>query len=325
MRRPPTIIYTHGAGRLGNQVIRFAHWIAWARAHPGAVEILNFSFWPFAHFFAQWRQHPGCVFPVRGGWPDRLARCRSALPECVRQVSEKRSRAPRLVQALGGRVPGSQAIALDIHAGEILDLDDPTFLSRVDVRRYTTLSGWRIASWRLVADQERELREYFRPADDLAGPAHDFLRTLRATNELLIGVLIRQSDYREWDDGRFYFSSDQYAQWLRQVCDLHAGKRLAFVIASEVAQDEARFTGLPCHFATGNPGGCGHWFENWIELAGCDVIVTPPSTFSATAAFLGGVPLWPVLESSQQMALEQIIPDGMIGAARHPVFSRSVK
>jgi hypothetical protein len=109
------------------------------------------------------------------------------------------------------------------------------------------------------------------------------------------------------------------------VLELHPRRRVAFVIASEEAQNRALFAGLPCHFATGNPGESGHWFEKWIELAACDVIITPPSTFSATAAFLGGVPLWPVVHARQTMTLDQIVPDGMVGAARHPIFSRSVK
>jgi hypothetical protein len=85
------------------------------------------------------------------------------------------------------------------------------------------------------------------------------------------------------------------------------------------------FAGLPCFFATGTLNAGGHWFESWVELSQCDVIVTPPSTFSATAAFVGGVPLWPVLSADQMMAPEQRIEDGMVGAARHPLFSRSVK
>lgn len=326
MSRPRhTIIYTHGAGRLGNQVIRFAHWIAWVRANRGSVEVLNFSFWPYAHYFAAWQESPGCVFPLRGGWPDRWARWRAALPGPLLRFAEERSRSFRVVQGLGGKIPGSQAIALDVPAGEILDLDEAAFLERVTARRVTTLSGWRIASWRLVAEQQDELRKLFRPAETFAEPARNFIRRVRAEHDLVIGVLIRQSDYRVWDDGRFFYSSARYAAWIREAVALHPGRRVAFVVASEEAQDPAVFAGLPVYFATGNPGAGGHWVQNWIELAECDVIMSPPSTFSATAAFLGDAPLWPLVALEQKLALDQVVPDGMIGAAHHPIFSRSVK
>ena len=322
---PHTIIYTHGGGRLGNQVMRFAHWMAWVRAHPGEVEVVNFAFWPFAHYFEEWRSYPGCVFPLRSGRADRLARRRAALPSWLREIVEARSRLPRVVQAAGHWWPGWQAVELDIVREESIDLDNSDFLARIAQRPVTTCCGWKITSWRLVAEQQAELRDFFRPAPEFAGPAADFIGALRLEHDVVIGLLIRQSDYREWEGGRFYFSTAHYAAWIRQLVDLHAGRRVAVVVASEEWQDPAAFAGLPVHLATGNPRAGGHWFENWVELSLCDFVVSAPSTFAATAAFRGGVPLWPIGTADQVMAFDQVIADGMVGAASHPTFSRSVK
>lgn len=321
----PQVIYTHGGGRLGNQVLRFAHWIAWARAHPGRVEVLDLAFWPFADLFAVWREHPGCVFPVRAGRADRWARRRATWPRWLREWSEARTRLPRVVQAAGHWWPGWQAVELDIARGESADLDDPEFIARLARRRVTTCCGWKIASWRLVAEQQEELRKFFCPAPEFARRAQNRIGAISAQHDVVIGLLIRQSDYREWNEGRFYFSTEQYAAWIRELVALHAGRRVAILIASEVRQEAEKFAGLPVHFATGTLNAGGHWFESWVELSRCDLIVSPPSTFSATAAFLGGVPLWPVVSVDQTMAFDQIIGDGMIGAARHPVFSLAVK
>ncbi|MBL9202268.1 MAG: hypothetical protein JNL39_17285, partial [Opitutaceae bacterium] len=165
MSRPPhQVIYTHGGGRLGNQVIRFAHWMAWARAHPGEIEVLNLAFWPHADCFAAWRDRPGCVFPPRPGPADSWARRRATLPRAVRAALEKNSRLARLVQRAATWLPGWQAEERDVLREESLDLDDPAWLARVKRTRTTACCGWKIASWRLVAEQERELREHFRPA-----------------------------------------------------------------------------------------------------------------------------------------------------------------
>lgn len=322
---PHTVIYTHGGGRLGNQVVRFLHWMAWTRAHPGRVEVLNHAFWPYADYFSRWREHPGCLFPVRPGRADRLARRWSALPRRLHTFGEARHRLARVVHATGRWRPGWQALALDVPQGEKFDLEDPGFLALVARRTVTTCSGWNIAGWRLVAEQQAELREYFRPAPEFAYRAAEFMAELRRGHDVVIGLFIRQSDYKVWHDGRFYFPTGQYAAWIRQLLDLHGGRRVAIVVASEERQDPAHFAGLPVFFATGTPNAGGVWFESWAELALCDFVVSPPSTFAATAAFLGGVPLWPLAAAGQVLAFDQLISDGLIGAARHPVFSLAVK
>jgi len=310
---------------MGNQVMRFLHWIAWARAHAGEVEVINFAFWPFAKFFERWCKHPGCVYPIRAGLPDRLAQWHASSPDWLRACGDARSALPRAVQGMGQWRPGWQAIELDIRAGERLDLEDLDFLRRVRRRRITTCCGWEIASWQLVAEQSSELRRLFLPAAQFKRPADEFIARLRGHHDFLIGVMIRQSDYRVWNGGRFYFSTERYVEWIRQVVALHPDRRVAVVVASEEWQDPAAFQGLPVHMATGNPRSDGHWFEKWVELSLCDVVVSPPSTFSATAAFLGQIPLWPVVAATQVMDPGQVIPDGLVGAARHPVFSEVVK
>lgn len=326
MTRPAhTVIYTHGGGRLGNQILRLVHWMAWARAHAGEVEVIDPAFWPYAGFFAHWSGYPGCTFPARASWADGLARAYVALPEWVRAAADRRNRFLRAVQSSGHWRPGWQAVELDVAREESIDLEGSAFMDQVRRRSVTVCSGWRIAGWRLVTEQQEELRPYFQPSPRFAVPAGEFIASLRSRHDLLIGLLIRQSDYRIWEDGRFFFSTECYVRWIRQLLDLFPGRRVAFVVAAEERLDPALWAGLPVFQASGNPEVRGHWFEKWVELSRCDFIAGPPSTFSATAAFLGGIPLWPLAREDQVLAHDQMIPDGMIGAARHPVFSRAVK
>ncbi|MDP3069244.1 MAG: hypothetical protein Q8N18_03100 [Opitutaceae bacterium] len=319
-RRPHQIIYTHGGGRLGNQVLRFAHWIAWAMENAGEVEVLNLAFWPHARDFAVWRTHPGCVFPLRAGRADRLA---TMAPRLWRAL-EKNSRLPRAVQAAGRRWPGWQAVDLDIVGEEQLALD-ADFLARVKRRRVTTCCGWEIANWPLVEKHAAAVRELFQPAAEHRAAAVGFISGLRRAHDLVIGVQIRQTDYRAWHDGRFHFSTERYAAWLRDLVALHPDRRVAFVVTSEVAQEPARFVDLPVFFAGGSANAGGDAIRGWAELSLCDLIVSPPSTFSATAAFLGGVPLWPLGAADQAMARDQVFSGGIVAAARHPIFSLAVK
>lgn len=323
MNKPVTIIYTHGGGRLGNQIIRLAHWLALTRAQPGLFNVIDMGFWRYAKYFTYWCDQPGCAFPETSAVANMLSNLQKLIPENFQSGWERRFQP--FVHAAGRYCPGGNSIALDDGRGENLDLDHPAFLADVANHRYTTCSGWKIACWRLVAEQQVELREYFRPNLHWGEVATKFIASLRPQYDLIIGVQIRQSDYREWHGGRFCFTTTQYAVWLRQLLDLHEGRRVAFVVASEERQDPASFAGLAVHFATGSANAGGHWFESWVELSLCDIIVSPPSTFSATAAWIGAVPLLPVLMVDQTMALDQLIKDGMVGAAKHAVFAHAVK
>jgi hypothetical protein len=317
------VIYTHGGGRLGNQLLRFLHWVAWVRT-VSDVEILNLAFWPYAPYFRVWREHPGCVFPLRSSKSDVLARA-LARSSRLRNTWEGKRRVQRAVQSVGHWFPGWQAIDRDATRDEAINLVDPEVLAKVRSRRVTTCCGWRIAHWAAVEEYSAELRELFAPAPELEEAARAFIAPLRQDYDLVVGVLIRQSDYREWHGGRFLFSGKQYAEWLRQLVALETGRRVAFVIAGEESQEPACFAGLSCYFASGSVNAGGHWFASWAELAHCDLILSPPSTFAATAAFRGGIPLWPLVSGEQRLDPQQLIRDGLAGAARHSAFSLAVK
>lgn len=230
-----------------------------------------------------------------------------------------------MVHAMGSRWLGGGAIALNDPAEEALDLADPRFLAKVMRERVTMCSGWKIACWPLVAGQQAELREYFQPRPQWREIAAAFVARLRPNHDLVVGVQIRQSDYRTWNRGRFHFSTERYAGWMRELLDLHPGRRVAFIVVSEEPQDAAWFAGLPVYFASGSANGGGHWFESWGELSLCDLVLSPPSTFSTTAAWVGKVPLWPVTNVGQQLAPNQVLHDVLLEASRHGDFSQCVQ
>lgn len=318
----PLVVYTHGGGRLGNQLIRFAHWIAWTREHPGQVEVLDMAFWPYAAYFSMWHDAPACVFPARANSLDRLALWYHSLPVWCRRRLERRI--PWGMQALGCGWPRWQTVNHDAVSPDGIDLEAPEFYHQVMRRRVTICSGWKIAGWNFFGKHQAELRKVFRPKPAAARRAEEFIAALRREHDIIVGVLIRHGDYRVWRGGEFFFPASVYAGWIRQLLELHAGRRVAVVIASDEWQSPASFAGLPCHFATGSVNLGGPWFESFVELSLCDLVISPPSTFAAAAAFVGKVPLWPVAATDQTLDFDQILPDAMVDAARHPQFSKAV-
>ncbi len=316
-RPPATVIYTHGGGQLGNQVLRFAHLLAWAREHAGEVEVRDLAFWPQAEYFATWREHPGCVFPLRPDAWDEAARALRLLPGWVRHRLDWRVQ--RRVLELGRRRAGWSAVELNDAAAEILDLGDPATTRQLIGSAVTTCAGWRVAGWEIFARHQDAVRPLFQPAREYAAAASGFLDALRSRHGFILGLHLRQGDYHLWHDGRFLFPIEQYARWIRQALDLHAGRNPAVVAVSD-----APVTGLPPGLPVYRPAGRSG-MADWTILSQCDVILGPPSTFSATAAFVGARPLWPLGQREQTLDPAQLIPDSLVGAARHPEFSLAVK
>lgn len=256
---------------------------------------------------------------------NRAARLHDVLPRWLLRPVENRFLWQRAIHTLGQTTPGWQAIALNDAKGERVDLQGSSFLAQVKQNAVTTCSGWEYASWPLVAAHQQELRRLFAPSPDYAAPPQDFITSVRGAYDVLVGVLIRQSDYREWMGGKYCFATTQYVQWMRQVMDLHPGRRVGFVVAADERQDPALFAGLPFHFTSGAVNTGGPWFRSWVELSLCDFVLSPPSTFSATASFVGGRPLWPLSDLAQTLNFDQMLPNGLLGAAAHPAFSCAVK
>ena len=281
-RVPQRVVYTDGGGRLGNRIIRAAHWLAWAREQQNEVVVTDLALWPYAEYFVGSQRHPGCTWPLPSRVADCLSRFRSRLPGAVKRRVDRRL--PNLLHGLGKTLGIARSITADPEGGGRYELDSEDFRQRLGDRRLTFCRGWRFAGWERFARQQTALRAYFQPTEDWIQPARGYTLERRSTCDILVGVLIRRTDYRTWQQGRFHFSDGQYADWMRQVQALHGG-RVGFVIASDEAQDPAAFTGLSCVWTTGSVSAGGHWFGSFVELSLCDLIISPPSTFAAAAAF----------------------------------------
>jgi hypothetical protein len=98
---------------------------------------------------------------------------------------------------------------------------------------------------------------------------------------------VRRSDYKIWNNGRFYFSIDEYRSFIARAQEVF-GPGCHFIIGSEERLAPDAFRDLDCSWCTGVVGA-GHYVESMVELSLCDMIMSPPSTFSAWAAFLGEI------------------------------------
>jgi len=324
-----TIVFTHGGGRFGNQLIQFAHLIAMAEEQQD-FDLVNCSFWPYANLCAGTSQNPLCFYSPAGHRPPALGRALARVIEGTlssvpaRLEESLRFRLPRLphkywtsrsvdlhdtwggvdVTAFGG-LRDADPPRPDWRTAETFDLSSPELVARLRRRGVVFFAGWPVRT-RAAFDRHADtIRAFLGPARMFADKAQAFIAALRAQHRTLVGVQIRQQDYRSFNGGRFFFPSSQYREWMVQAARVF-GPDCCLVVASDEAQPTQLLDGINAVWCTGKAVGPGHFVENIAELSLCDAILSPPSTFSGWAAFLGKVPFLTLMHAGQVVRREDL-------------------
>jgi hypothetical protein len=333
-----TIIYSRGGGRTCDQLLTLAQFVAFVEEFGGEFTVVDVPFWPFGVGFAAFAAARICAVPEAPGWPiaqtlrtwERVTRLsggrrpswwdrpRNSVHWRLTRGLEKRAARNPDTGFWIGDTRGEPWEQLPERRRDFLYLDDPEVLA--DLRRHslTVVCGPKIRCWDLVKEHEEVVRRTLRIRDDIGSKAKRYVDQLRARYDFLIGVLVRQTDYREYANGRFFFPSEQYAAWMREAQALYADRGpVGFLVASDEAQRPEVFAGLPVHFATGFAVGPGHYLENLAELGGCDVVMTTASSFGCWGAFIGGAPVLPLVRVGQPLKADETLKK-LWDCTRHP-------
>lgn len=147
------------------------------------------------------------------------------------------------------------------------------------------LRGWLWRSYENVEKHAPEIREYFSIRSPHAEKVAANVDAARQLGSTVVGVHIRQGDYRTWQNGKFFHESAVYARMMREMAE-QLGPSVAFLVASNEPQEPALFEGLKVHISQGNA------VQDLYSLAGCDYLLGPPSTYSNYASFYGDTPLY---------------------------------
>ena len=325
------LVYLLKAGRLGNQMIRFAHFIAWNIEHENKVQLVNVNFWEYAGLFKYWANNKVCIYPKN----------KNIFWRCIRVVYDlnifgKRSHRfiryfHYLIHRLAKILPFTQSISTDcvtrfsdVYLGPIT-LEDGELYQKVCKKPLTFLGGWNIQGWDLLKKHQAKVREYFVPTPEIEDKVSQFIQDSREGYDLLIGILVRQDDYRNWKGGVYFFETERYVEWMEEIKNIFSDKKVKFVVASDEEQNPEKFKDLNYDFSTGEKVGKGHYFENIIALSKCDFIASVPSTFSSIAGFLGNVPIIPLVDKNKKILKEDIMNNHIFDVIHHDHFSVSVK
>ena len=146
-----------------------------------------------------------------------------------------------------------------------------------------------------------ELKNIFRPNDDIVRKAHAKIAELKKESDIVIGVHIRRGDYATWHNGRFYYDLETYYQFMKKIAALYNGFKVSFFISSNEVFSLDFFDGLKCERFNKEPSGA---ILDLYTLSICDKLIGPYSTFSRWASFIGETPLC-FIESKDQQITEE--------------------
>jgi len=330
-----TVVYTRGGGRLGNQLLNYANLLAFSLEHRN-IDVLDLAFVPYRDEYGNNEMNlalinntslPGIFKIIVGiGWGVRgikqilnYGRIDRFRVQTLHILADKRSNSQSIVGGhthTGYHIPGQEF--------DQLFLSNKATVKKLRSREISIIAGWGVRGWPLVRKHRQKIRSRMRPRDSYLSTARSYVSKRRKDYDILIGVLIRQGDYRSWNEGDYFFESKQYEKILSSYADEYPNEKVGFLIASDEEQSTDIFQNDQYNFASGEAVGPNHYLENFAELSLCDIVLTPPSTFSTFAAFLGDVPLVPLYDgvlSDNWIHLEE----PLLQSLKHSEMSESIK
>lgn len=123
-------------------------------------------------------------------------------------------------------------------------------------------------------------------------------------NVIKVGIHVRRGDYRTFENGKYFFSIDEYIVFMKRITEIFIKKDVVFFVASNENLEKKVF--YPLNVVM---------FKNCkapatldlIGLSKCDFILGPPSTFSAWAAYLNSVPICFLYKGDQDISYNSFI------------------
>lgn len=146
--------------------------------------------------------------------------------------------------------------------------------------------GWLFRNPVGIEKYREQIQRYFAPKKHTAGKIDAFLAPLRQRYSHIVGVHIRQTDYKKFAGGQYFFTQEE----VRKILDGYLrfsqknASDVVFVMCSDGTIEQSIFDGLNMALPAGN------MVEDLFTLASTDTIIGSNSTYGAFASYYGNIP-----------------------------------
>lgn len=156
------------------------------------------------------------------------------------------------------------------------------------------LDGFYTVADEAFQQQADWLRKIFAPPAPVLQEVRSLVLAARQAGALLVGVHCRAGDYREFQDGLYFYDLHELRVQMEALQELLRDVPLLFMVCSNEEIDSEVFRGMDLVEAPGSVLG------DLYGLAACDVLIGPSSTFTQWTSFYGKVPRYVVNWKAEQ-------------------------
>ncbi len=276
------IILAHPGGELGSQLWNFASVYAYCLERKMACE--NYSFFEYFEFFPN--LVPKNLFiktifflpfsKYRGRKFDRIPKFFRLLYKVYVSLMKLIFKERILLSDETNREgvfilpPSSEAREINVlEKKKIFAFDKRTFRNPVGMEKY-----------------RREIISFFSPNKKIQLNVQRKLTDLRSKYENVIGVHIRQGEYRSYKRGKFFVDQGHMRTFIDEFIEKFRidRKKTCFYITSDSKIENKFFEGLCYVLGEGDPA------TELFMLSGTDIIIGSDSNFGSFASYYGNIP-----------------------------------
>lgn len=276
------IIFQHGSGELANQLWNFVS--IYAYCLEKGYKCRNYSFFEFGKFFN---------IPVGNllidfffFWPFRsYTKRRNSLRVRIWRFLYKILYAVHIERFFKNYIISSKNI--EKKAYYLPPSASTPELERLEQKRQTLyMTGWLFRNPLGIKKYREQIVKYFAPNSNISGSIRKTINSLGERFTHLVGVHIRQSDYKVYKSGEYLIPQER----IREILDeyLRINNKIVvdtcFVIATDGEIQKEIFDGL--NIIINNKSAV----EDMFTLSRCDVILGSDSSFGNFAAYYGNTP-----------------------------------
>ena len=146
------------------------------------------------------------------------------------------------------------------------------------------LEGWNFRCNELTVKYRSKLSRYYRINKPLSKSEVSLINSLDAYKNrgvFLIGLHIRRGDYKDFEGGRYWYLQSQYANFIDQLRQQFKHRKLLVVACSNE---------IPVPRCGQDISTQASWSADLRVLQLCDLLIGPPSTFTAWASYSAHIP-----------------------------------
>ena len=155
--------------------------------------------------------------------------------------------------------------------------------------KFILVKGWKFRANTSLLKNKNEIIKHFHPSEMYFSRIESYAeKVFKSGNRIYIGVHIRKGDYKNFENGIYYYSDEQYLLQMKRLSQLLIDTELIFILCSNENINLEYFKQNNISVERGP----GFELDDLYTLSKCDYIIGPPSTYTMWASFYGERPLY---------------------------------